>query len=193
MAVTVEEKLEIAGELGLEKQRWILAARQEADSLTGLKFKPITRSQIHWLLFSNLHKSWAGIRNMYGLNVVVSIAICLSIGFIMTGIISMLEKQFSFYPLLLSLGAGIFAGVLKSVMEFDVRMDTPHDWSFELPYGALCAMKEAAAAGLSGFAIYYPSEVSEIDKDPVITARRPHTVERLVFFWDEGLIYREQR
>jgi len=64
------------------------------------------------------------------------------------------------------------------------------NWAFDLPYGALLAVKEAKRAGVKSFRIHYLTNKPDwVNSDPVITGvtRSGQTVE--IFSWYDGKVY----
>ena len=84
---------------------------------------------------------------------------------------------------------------------FEVETIKLEDWTRDLPYGALLAVKEAKEKELRGFEIHYPvpevqssrrSSMSLADRDPVITAHLSNSRRMLfVFAWGDGHVYTE--
>jgi hypothetical protein len=83
---------------------------------------------------------------------------------------------------------------LYSISNIDVSHDILENWRFQLPFGALLAVKECKDRGISNeFRIYYPAKTSTFVRadDPVIVAVLPDASLLEVFAWDDGKTYEE--
>lgn len=212
MAVSLDEKVALAGELGLTRQQQIWEAQHEAELLTQMSYEFASRDAIMARLRKHLLQHPAS-RWRY---LAACLPLCLGatlfsaiVGCIVGGLLAVVGVETGIIPSPVSIGeafskigplstglcatAGAFvaAGVQLTTFPepWSLRAMPLSLWATPLPYGALLAVKEAKARGLSCFSIYYPEERAS---DPVITGKR-NGAEVIIFSWDEGLPVREQR
>lgn len=180
-----QEKLELAKELGLntwyfDKELSKQKVAQEVEKLTGMNFKVITNTEIDKRLRRIVWHGWMHTFDMFWVPLFIGGFFCV----LFAGISN------SIFPLFLPglfLVAYLFSCFAKTV----VSSEHLSNWEGNLPYGALLAVKEAKANGISDFWISYPKyqkKHTRVLADPIIYGHL-NGVMIEVFAWDDGKIY----
>lgn len=186
-----DEKIALAKEIGMKN--WadnMVRIREEVAILTDLRFKPITYKALEKMLCKGrVFRAW---NNEEG-KIAASVLGCAGsiVSFIAAGILKVhpLEGLLSGLCVTAILSTVIFlcCSFPKLVLDFRAL----RDWTDNIPYGALLAVKEAKASGIDGFMVYYPRiERQRVLADPAITGRLPGSdQELLIFAWDDSRVY----
>ena len=188
------EKMKLMLELGMEEAA---AAYAEAKGITSLKFVPITREKIDSLLQKEyervtpkqLEPILGGYLFAVGGVVLTYMLHCShsSIGTYLLPIIFEVVAATMFHD-------GYPHKVRETAWVEDVALE---DWEWDLPYGALLAVKEAKSQGFKKFKIYYPimRTSKRLKSDPIIVGKKNTQEwqwrEKMynIFAWDDGKIY----
>lgn len=184
-SIDPKEKMKLMVELGMEEAA---ANYAEAKGLVNLKFRPITDDKIDNLLSKeyervtevSLEKRAAGYTLIIGS--IVGAVLFWQLEHLMSLI---------FIPLFL-----FGASILKSAYPHKVRETawvdhmSLEDWEWDLPYGALLAVKEAKQQKFKEFEIYYPlmQTSKRLKADPIIVGYKGNKMYN-IFAWDDGKIY----
>lgn len=213
--LTIEEKIEMAAELGLnnwanqEKEK--IEMEREVKNLSAMKFKITTEDEIRKKICSKRYWDWKGLEYDAGWNVAVIFGVGIfAFSFLIIKLIGLSGSE----PIDLSLSWAI-PGTLFGIMVIPfliasyrkpiMASGSLYSWIGNLPSGAFLALKEAKGKGLGCFRIYYPctERHARIKSDPVIVGYRepkmpPHNkplqaaiigapmIE--IFAWDDGKI-----
>lgn len=176
MTVNTQEKLELAKKLNLTHQISIL---EYSSEMFDLKFKPITMKEIVKRLSFN---KWV-IRKVP--TICASLMIILSILFTIIMKIPILASIFVIVPLT-SLW---FSHSFQQSMVVNCWVD---DFRYEMPYGAMLALKEAGEKGIVEHRVWYPTLSSPIDiltHDPIITGITKNGALVEIYAWNENDVY----
>lgn len=186
-----DEKIALAKEIGMND--WadhVTRVRQEVALLTNLKFKPINEAAIRKMLckgrvFRAFHNEEGVITTMVtgGVGSLVSVMLAAAVP------LHPLEAMLSGLAITAFICLTIFLFCSFPKIALDWKFLT--DWKHNIPYGALLAVKEAKAADISTFRVYYPVvESRRVMADPVITGRlRNSDQDLMIFAWDDGKVY----
>lgn len=187
-----QDKVKLAREIGLHS--WA-----DIREIIAIKFKPITTMEVNKrlyegkLLFGIKYYRFQGDHMFSGLFTVVFIF--LGGQLFSTGISSNDINPFGLKisGILITL---IFTLYIIRSCSARIRVDNMDfkEWKDDVPYGALCAVKEAQEIGFKHFEIYYPiAQDKRIFSDPIILGWKEkiktNKMGYKIFYWDDGKIY----
>lgn len=199
--VTIEEKVELAKELGLDY--WASTQQKEIDKkrtvndLTAMKMPVVNETLVkallgHGTVRLDLKKSFQAFLDALPESVGVAMAIMLFgalIGTLVALVGSARSMNIVWFYICLPLFAMLALAatfVLTGFEEIEVKSSPLKIWDKELPYGAMLAVKEAKKNGLKEFTIWYPT-LMKPKSDPIITAEKNGVMVQ-VFAWNLGEI-----
>ncbi len=201
-----QEKMALAKELGLSSyvraKETETKLKKEIEELTSMQFKVITEDEISKMLRKPY---WHGVdRSSDGLQFwtfIVLLVGTLSAFLMPVAVLTKTPDLFTtgaYFKLVGVIELSVIAfwglGVLFTCVRVAQVCKMPlNSWGWELPYGALLAVKEAKSKGLEDFEVYYPSRNNYYDRillklDPVLTSKKAGKLLE-IFSWDEGKIY----
>lgn len=195
--VTIEEKMRLMKEIGMESAVSAIEQKarmlEEAKRLTEMKFRPTSEKEIR-----------RKICGLYFIKETVTperiifpiIRICVAVLITALAALFTINKFRGPEWLWSAFFAGGIAGLIFSFFGLsEMEMKNLPDWTENIPYGALLAVKEARQAGLRDFTIYFPvtERRARVMADPVIVGYTHRDVYRNnpyeVFAWDDGKVY----
>lgn len=180
----LEEKLELAEELGLTEFKRSALMVKEAMSL---KFKCTTVPEVHREIMQMVWRAYRWVVIAGYLRFVF--AVISAAAFFAT--ISMPKDSLVLAAICIS-SMLIFTAceIVKIEFTFEVYDMSLEKWGHDLPYGAMLAVKEAKDAGCRNFYIFFPVKSSKkVSADPIITAMTKNGNLVKVFAWDDSKIY----
>lgn len=195
----IQEKIDLARELGLGNVVNYYQATLEIDELTGMGFKPITEDQIRKKIVPRFclgrfqpFTIFVGFVS----TVITLVVLLLAVVYHLGGDPSMelvVNQIHSWFPHFSSFIATEWIVALGQGFVYYPKMRSKYleEWHEPIPYGALLACKEAKEKGFGSFRIYYPvKEEMRLKLDPLITASRRNTpyTQYEVFAWDDSKI-----
>ncbi len=197
-----QEKLALAKELELDEyvrsREKEIEVKKELENLTNMKFKLTSEREIKKALTKlywhgvNFEREgaqfWSFIIGIGGLLTAIVVAGVLG----MEKGILVQAKLFGLYSLI-AFGVWSFGLLLTCVRFCDVRQTRLREWTEELPFGALLAVKEAKERGFKNFSIYYPCKADYYQPirlllDPIITSEKAGLLVE-IYAWDDSKIH----
>ena len=185
----LEERMVLAETLHLETH---LAELQRLRESLNLKFPAITDTQICQHITRNIWKhprSRRAYLSRHGLPTLISSALYGLIGILLLSAMSRMAGAPPGGPFVIAIilcALAVVASVASLSRRIEVHQLPLAQWTYNIPYGALLAVKEATEQGYTDPQISYPVFRPA---DPVITAQSPGGTTCLIFEWDEGQQY----
>src|SRR3990167_8340128 len=198
MKTKEEEKIALAAELGLMEyvsaREHEMVVRKEIEKMTALKFKPITVEEIEKKLETFYFEPLAGpghkdVWNGYGPMVYVVFGLLGGLVGMFVTMVPFIGNNLLLENGCIAVGAVFAMGFLHVPLACKAKIvkTSLQSWKGNLPLGALYALKEAQAAGMTDFAIFYPVKSgARIKADPVIVGTSLSDGPMYeVFSWDD--------
>lgn len=164
--VNLEEKLQLAKEVGAHSYADKIETEKEIKSLVGIKFQKIEDDNY---IKSKLCRGFIFdfSRGLFGASM---------IGILLLGLFGWIlvkEQILSNIVLFSSMLTVAIFGFSSALRRPELESTSLSSWNGQLPYGALLATKEAKEIGMSDFEIYYPctAKHKRLKRDPMVVGK----------------------